>query len=85
MSEKLPCQKVHYLHHIMGGPADGDTHPSQHLYELRHINGVAYVRDGEPEPMQRETSWQAITVDDDYSEPLWQRVNMRPAPKEPTP
>ena len=74
--EKLPCQKIHYLHCLRGGAADGDEIPSEHWYETLEVNGVTYVRDGEPVSFEPQ-GWRVLLCDDEYSEPLWMKAPMR--------
>lgn len=79
---RLPCEKVHYLHCLKGGAADGDQIPSEHWYESVNVNGVEYVRDGEPEPIGNH-NWQALNCTDDYSEAIWMKAPMRTREEQP--
>ena len=72
----IPCQTIHYLHCLRGGPEDGREVPSEHWYESVNVAGSVYVRDGDPVPIPR-TSWEAINCTDDYSEPVWMKASMR--------
>ena len=76
MTDLLPCQKLHYLHCLHGGAADGDEVPSEHWYKSLTVNGETYVRAGEPEPMPK-TGWLALLCDDWYSEPVWVKAPMK--------
>lgn len=73
----LPCQKIHYVHHLLGGPADGCRVPSEHWYESLEIDGTTYVRDGAPEPVEVHDIT-VITSGDAYEEAVWLKAKMKP-------
>lgn len=75
-TDLLPCQSVHYLHCLRGGPEDGTEIPSANWYETVAVNGSIYGRDGSPEPMPK-TTWTALNCTEDYSEPVWMKAPMQ--------
>ena len=80
MDELLPCQKIHYLHCCKGGAMDGAQVPSEHWYESLEMNGIIYIRDGDPVPfddLDEEHDWEAVNCTDEHIEALWYKAPMK--------
>ena len=72
----LPCERVVYLHYLVGGPRDGDMFPSAHRYEELELDGSLYAGVGnDPTPCD-PGGWRLINATDDYRETVCCRVTM---------
>jgi len=77
-----PIERAAYLHHMIGGPCDGEVLGSDHCYETLTWQAADsfkladYVRYGDIEPCD-PGGVERISCTDDYVEPVYFRVNMR--------
>jgi hypothetical protein len=79
VSELAPCERATFVHFLIGGAEDGKRYPSGHCYDTFRTNGHEYVRDGEAERDNEMRGMEVINCTDDYMEPVFYRVTMRPA------
>jgi hypothetical protein len=80
-------EHVVYLHHLIGGPYDGDVIPASHRYykltmgqsEAALDTNVAVVYDalpGDPEPCD-QGNVEALNCMDEHMEFVWLKVRMK--------
>lgn len=79
MIDLKPCERVSYVHYCLGGAHDGHWVPSSHCYESLTIDGTEYVRCSEPQQCEGPEGLQVINCSGDYTEPVFFRVDMKPA------
>ncbi len=80
MPDLRPVERAVYIHHLVGGPHDGQTLAASHRYDTLTFGGIVeYAWDGdEPTPCD-PGGWEWFSGTDNYTDPVYLRVTMRPA------